>query len=111
MVKIEVERNYIGNIYRYNVEGHTDSVEDDKMDSICAIISTATQFAVVGMADILDIKLDLTLGDGLLKCVIPEIDDSETLGKVNVLLETMLLTLRQVAEQYPSYVKLSEMEE
>lgn len=111
MVKIDVERNYIGNICRYNVEGHTDSVEDDKMDSICAIISTAAQFAVLGMVEILDVKLDLTMGDGLLSCTVPEIDDSETLGKVNVLLETMLLTLRQVAEQYPSYVKLSEMEE
>ncbi len=111
MIEITVERNYIGNIYRYNVEGHADSVEDDKMDAICAIVSTATHYAVLGMVEILDLKPDLTFGDGLLKCVIPEIDDSEILGKVNILLETMLLTLRQVAEQYPSYVKLSEMEE
>lgn len=111
MILIEVERNYIGNIYRFNVEGHANSTDDDKMDCICAIVSTATQSAVLGMAEILDIKLDLVMGDGLLKCTIPEIDDSETLGKVNILVETMLLTLQQVSEQYPSYVKLSEMEE
>lgn len=111
MIEITVERNYIGNICRFNVEGHADSVADDKMDCVCAIVSTATQYAVLGMAEILDIKLGLTMGDGLLRCVIPEIDDSETLSKVNILLETMLLTLQQVTEQYPSYVKLSEMEE
>ena len=111
MIAIEVERNYIGNIYRFNVKGHANSAEDGTMDCICAIVSTATQSAILGMAEILDIKLGHVMSDGLIECTIPEIDDAEILGKVNILVETMLLTLRQVAEQYPSYVKLSEMEE
>ena len=111
MVNIEIKRNYIGNIYRFKVEGHTDSTSDDKMDAICAIVSVATQSVILGITSILDVKIDFTIYDGFLECEIPEIDDTETLGKVNILTETMLLTLRQAVEQYPSYMKLSEMEE
>ena len=111
MINIEIERNYIGNIYRFKVEGHANSTTDDKMDAVCAIVSVATQSVILGITSILDIKIGLTIRDGYLKCEIPEIDDSETLGKVNILTETMLLTLKQVSEEYPSYLKLSEMEE
>ncbi len=111
MVNIEIERNYIGNIYRFKVEGHTDSTDDDKMDAICAIVSVATQSVILGITSVLDVRIDFTTSDGFLECEIPEIDDSETLGKVNVLTETMLLTLKQAVDQYPSYIKLSEMEE
>ena len=111
MVNIEITRNYIGNIYRFKVEGHTNSTDDDKMDAICAIVSVATQSVVLGITSILDIKIALTIKDGFLECEIPEIDDPEVDGKVNILTETMLLTLKQAAEQYPTYIKLSEMEE
>ena len=111
MIKIEINRNYIGNVYRFKVEGHAESVPDGELDPICAIVSTATQFAVLGLIDVLDIKVDLTIGSGILDCKLPKITDKETLSKSNVLMETLVLTLRQVQEQYADYIKLSEMEE
>lgn len=111
MINIEINRNYIGNVYRFKVEGHAESVPDGNEDPVCAVVSTATQFAVLGLIDVLDIKVNLTIGSGILDCELPEITDSEILEKANVLLETLTLTLRQIAEQYADYVKLSEMEE
>lgn len=111
MINIEINRNYIGDVYRFKVEGHAESVENGELDPICAIVSTATQFAVLGLADILDIKADLTIGDGILDCELPELTGESIREKANVLLETLTLTLRQAAEQYADYVKLSEMEE
>ena len=72
MVNIEIKRNYIGNIYRFKVEGHTDSTSDDKMDAICAIVSVATQSVILGITSILDVKIDFTIYDGFLECEIPE---------------------------------------
>ena len=111
MIKIEINRNYIGNIYRFKVEGHAESVSDGDYDPICAVVSTATQFAVLGLIDVLDIKVNLTIGSGILDCQLPEIMDKDALEKSNVLLETLVLTLRQAHEQYTDYIKLSEMEE
>lgn len=111
MISIEINRNYIGNVYRFKVEGHAESSPDGVMDSVCAIVSTATQFAVLGLIDVLDIKVNLTMGSGILDCQLPEILSKDILEKSNVLLETMVLTLKQCAEQYADYVKLSEMEE
>lgn len=111
MIKIEINRNYVGNVYRFKVEGHAESVPDGVPDPVCAIVSTATQFAVLGLIDVLDVKVNLTIGSGILDCQLPEISDSETLEKANVLMETLVLTLRQAFEQYTDYIKLSEMEE
>ena len=111
MINIEINRNYIGNVYRFKVEGHAESTPDGVMDSVCAVVSTATQFAVLGLIDILSIKVNLTMGSGLLDCEIPKISNKDTLEKSNVILETLVLTLRQVEEQFADYVKLSEMEE
>ncbi len=111
MINIEINRNYIGDVYRFKVEGHAESVESGELDPICAIVSTATQFAVLGLIDILDIKVNLTMGSGILDCELPELTDEGIREKANVLLETLTLTLRQIAEQYADYVKLSEMEE
>ena len=111
MINIEINRNYIGNVYRFKVEGHAEYTPEGEMDPVCAIVSTATQFAVLGLIDVLDMKVNLTMGSGILDCELPKISDESTIEKANVLLETLVLTLRQVHEQYADYVKLSEMEE
>lgn len=111
MISIEINRNYIGNVYRFKVEGHAESVPDGVPDPVCAVVSTATQFAVLGLIDVLDIKVNLTIGSGILDCELPRISNQAVIDKANVLLETLVLTLRQVQEQYADYVKLSEMEE
>lgn len=111
MISIEINRNYIGNVYRFKVEGHADSTAENELDAVCAVVSTATQFAVVGLIDVLDIKVNLTIGSGILDCELPKLSDKLLCEKANVILETLVITLRQAAEQYADYVKFSEMEE
>ena len=55
--------------------------------------------------------MNIIIDDGHLECVIPEISDQLVLEKVNILLETMVLTLYQMASEYPDYVKMLEVEE
>ncbi len=110
MINIEINRNYIGNINRFTVDGHSGYEESGK-DIVCASVSTATQSVVLGMSEILGIRLNIIIDDGHLECVIPEISDQLVLEKVNILLETMVLSLYQMASEYPDYVKMLEVEE
>lgn len=110
MINIEINRNYIGNIFQFKVDGHAGYEESGK-DIVCATVSTATQSVILGMSEILGIRLNIIIDDGHLECVIPEISDQLTLEKVNILLETMVLTLRQMESEYSDYVKMIETEE
>ena len=110
MINIEINRNYIGNIYRFVVDGHSGYEEIGK-DIVCANVSTATQSVILGMSELLGIRLNIVIDDGHLECSIPEISDQLDLEKVNILLETMVLTLRQVESEYSDYVKMIEVED
>ncbi len=110
MINIEINRNYIGNIYRFTVDGHSGYEESGK-DIVCANVSTATQSVILGMSEILGIRLNIIIDDGHLECEIPEISDQLVLEKVNILLETMVLTLQQAASEYSDYVKMIEVED
>ena len=110
MINIEINRNYIGNIYKFKVEGHS-GYNDSGRDVVCAAVSTSTQSVVLGLTELLGIRLDIIIDEGRLECELPEISDSLVLEKSNILLETMLLTLGQAVLEYPDYVKLAEVEE
>ncbi len=110
MINIEINRNYIGNVYRFVVDGHS-GYEESGRDIVCASVSTATQSVILGMSEILGIRLNIIIDDGHLACEIPEVTDQLVLEKVNILLETMVLTLRQTESEYSDYVKMIEVEE
>ena len=110
MITIEASRNYIGNVYKFRVEGHSGYDEIGK-DIVCAVVSTATQSVVLGLSEILGIRLNITIDEGRLECELPEIFDENILDRSNVLLETMLITLKQAVSEYPDFVKLIEVEE
>ncbi len=95
---------------RFVVDGHSGYEEIGK-DIVCANVSTATQSVILGMSELLGIRLNIIIDDGHLECEIPEISDQLVLEKVNILLETMVLTLRQAEAAYSEYVKMIEVEE
>lgn len=110
MINIEINRNYIGNIYKFKVEGHSGFDEAGK-DIVCAAVSTATQSVILGLSEILGIRLNIIIDEGRLECELPEISENIVLEKSNILLETMLITLNQAVMEYPDYVKLLEVED
>ena len=110
MITIEVSRNYIGNIYKFKVSGHSGYAENGS-DIVCAVVSTTTQSVVLGLSEILGIRLNIIIDEARLGCELPEIFDENILDKSNILLETMLITLKQATAEYPDFVKLIEVEE
>jgi uncharacterized protein YsxB (DUF464 family) len=110
MINVEINRNYIGNIYKFKVEGHSGYAEAGR-DVVCAVVSAVTQSVVLGLTEILGIRLNIIIDEGRLECELPEIFDSLVMEKSNILLETMLITLKQAVVEYPDFIKLTETEE
>jgi len=110
MTKIEVIRKK-GSIVKYKATGHSEYGEYGS-DIVCAALSTALQMPLAGFQDVLDIypKFEIN-SDGFISV---NLDGMELKGRereVHALLESMVIVLRGLAEEYPKNIKLVEKEE
>ncbi len=78
---------------------------------VCAIVSTASQTAVLGLEEIAKIAdFSYRIADGFLECQLPRTLTVQEREKADLLLETMVLVLKQAEEQFPSHLKIEESE-
>lgn len=110
MTEIEIFYNK-GKVVRYKAQGHAEYAEHGQ-DIVCAAISVAMQFPLGGMQEILDIMPRFEIdSDGYLDVNMIGMEFSEKEKEVNVLLDTMVLMLKELSKSYPKHVKLVEKEE
>lgn len=109
MTNIEIYRNKDKNIVRYRISGHSGYGKAGK-DIVCAAVSSVSQAAVMGLVNVLEIDAEFEIKDAYLECAIPTDLSVDTREKANVILETMLLFLREFQEQYGKYVRIVEQE-
>lgn len=110
MVKVEILRKN-GKIVRYSAKGHAEYAEYGN-DIVCAAISMAMQFPLGGMQEILGIMPKFEIdSDGYLDVNMRGMNFSDKEKEVSVLLETMVLMLKEVTKGYPKHIKLVEKEE
>ena len=76
-------------------------------DIVCAAVSALTQTAVMGLEQVAKAKVEYRMGEGSLFCKAEGVQEN---SKAQAILETMALGLREIEEQYPDYVKISEQE-
>ncbi|TCS96491.1 ribosomal-processing cysteine protease Prp [Hazenella coriacea] len=109
MIRIRVERNEQAEIERVLITGHADFDESGK-DIVCAAVSGIS----IGMVNAIEEMFGVQMhadddGDGKVDCRIPlHLDDPEKLAKIRLLLEAMVVSLRNMADEFPSYVKIRE---
>lgn len=109
MTNIEIYRGKSGEIVKYLVEGHTGYGEAGA-DIVCASVTTAALTAMNGLTDVVGIKIGYEVRDGYLECILPaDLEKSERYG-AKVLLESMRLSFYSLAEQYPNYISITELE-
>jgi len=106
MIKIEVFYNLKDEIYKIIAQGHAKFNEDGK-DIVCASISVALQQAIIGLLYELKIKDDFyEMEKGNLLIDRTKIKDIKFNKEINLILNTMFLTIKTIQEEYPCYIKI-----
>lgn len=109
MIRIEVERNEHAEVERVFITGHANFGEYGR-DIVCAAVSGIS----IGMVNAIEKMFGVQVHadddhPGKLDCQLPgDLDDVETADKIRLLMEAMVVSLKNVADEYPSYVKIEE---
>ncbi len=89
-------------IFACQVKGHSGYAENGS-DIVCSAISTAVQMTLVGLDEVLHLKLEQKRDDGFLSFKILENFEDE---KAQTLLSAMEKTLQKLVKEYGKYVKM-----
>jgi len=108
MTKVEIFRKN-GNIIGYKASGHSGYSEQGS-DIICSAISTSLQMTLIGIQEVLKLKVDFKINDGFLDVDLKYIS-LDKLTQTNILTETMAIFLKELTKQYPKYIRLVEKED
>ena len=108
MTKVKIFRKN-GNIIGYKASGHSGYSEQES-DIICSAISTSLQMTLIGIQEVLKLKVDFKINDGFLDVDLKNISQSK-LTQTNILTEAMVIFLKELTKQYPKYIRLVEKED
>jgi uncharacterized protein YsxB (DUF464 family) len=107
MIRATVWRNQFGQIDRFSVRGHAEAA-DPGHDIICAAVSVLVTNAINSAEHLLGVHIadDEQVRPGHVECSIPAISGPQN-EKLQLLFESMVYGIQQVAELYPDFVKLT----
>lgn len=111
MIKIEFKRQD-GNIVSYEVNGHAEYEAHSEVvydDVVCGVVSNLAQVTILGVNEILKLSADYAAEDGHIALDVSN-KSKEDIEKCQILLETMLLGLRNLEISYSKYIKVTEKE-
>jgi hypothetical protein len=108
MTKVEIFRKN-SNIIGYKASGHSGYSEQGS-DIICSAISTSLQMTLIGIQEVLKLKVDFKINDGFLDVDLKNISQDK-LTQTNILTEAMAIFLKELTKQYPKYIRLVEKED
>lgn len=107
MIHAVVFRDFRGQIKKFRIIGHSD-YEEAGRDIVCAAVSAITQTAVLGLIDVVGIKVDYQQKKGNVECVITEEISAVDREKVTIVLETMVCGLKSIQAGYSEYIRVEE---
>jgi uncharacterized protein YsxB (DUF464 family) len=96
----------------FEVVGHTGYAEQGS-DIVCSAISSMTQMTVVGLDQVLKIKLNVKKDakKGYLICKISKNSSNEEITKAQNLLTTLKISLEDVEKDYKKYINMEVKDE
>ena len=107
MISVVLFRDQHNKIVRFTMKGHAGYAESGA-DIVCAAATTAAMTAVNGLTDVAQIAMNPKVSAGFLDCTLPsKLSDNER-HDADVILESLLLTFINLAEQYPAYFSMRE---
>lgn len=114
MIKIEIYKNALGNIFKYLVEGHAGYAESGN-DIVCAAVSMLTQTTLIALNEVAEIdekyiEYKIDEEKGILEVSIPKDLPNEKLNIANTILKTMEVGVKALIDSYPKYITLKYRE-
>lgn len=108
MIKVTIRRDQSGLIHSFEMKGHADFAEHGK-DLVCAGASAVSFGAVNAMIALTEITpIIKQKGDGgYLYVEVPSISISEKAAKVQLILESMIVSLQTIEQDYSKYIKIT----
>ncbi len=111
MVKVDIFRDADGSTVKYIVSGHALlNPSGEGGDILCAAVSAVAQSAIIGLTEVAGVKPGLEIREGYLECIIPEAIDELLKEKASVILETMVLSMKDLEQQYGKHIVVNETE-
>lgn len=84
------------------VTGHSGYAKAGR-DIVCASVSSIVQGAVIGLEKVLNLDAQVISSAGYLRFIIEENSDT------TLIVKTMVESIKDIANQYPKYVKMEEL--
>lgn len=109
MINVIVSKK-LGNIVSFTLDGHADYASaDEDRDMVCSAVSAISLTIANGILEILKIDANCNIKDGFLNLNIED-KSKQDIEKCQVLLQTMLLGLRNIEINFGDYIKVKEEE-
>ena len=105
MICAEFFTSHSGSLLGFHIHGHSGMAEAGS-DVLCAFVSSAAYMAANTITEILGIDAQATDGEGDMLVRVKE-NDAEA---CRVVLEGLLLHLKNTEEQYPKFLKVTHTE-
>jgi len=109
MIKVEIKRSKKGDVQSFSINGHANA-EVYGRDIVCAAISVLSQTTLLGLHEIAKINIDYNIQDGNLVCKLPINMTDEERQKASLLLETMIIGIKNIYESYSEYIVIHDKE-
>lgn len=107
MIKVKIERSAEGSIRSFTVTGHA-GYNDPGKDIVCAGVSTVAVGTVNAIEKLTGVELASKMEEGFLEAVVPELAPGETVDRIQLLLEAMVVMMQSIQESYGAFVTIRD---
>ena len=108
MIRVIINRDKQGFIWEFLIKGHAGYGKSGE-DIVCAGISAVAYTAIGALAEMAGVD-DFIEREGYMKCTIPNNINENLKQTVKIILEAMVIGLRQIENSYDKYVVVKEQE-
>lgn len=109
MINILIQRDKKNKIRFFSIEGHAYAAEPG-YDIVCASVSVLSQTAILALDEIGKIDIKFSIEDGYLSCALPSNINDMKRAKADIILDTIIIGLKGIIEEYPDYITLHNEE-
>lgn len=108
MINISIIRDKESFIWEFTIRGHAMYARSGK-DIVCAAVSAVAYTALGGLQELCGIE-NYSDEDGYMKCSLPLDVTQEQKARAGIILDTMVIGLRQIELVYPKFVSVVDEE-